>query len=306
MTTPMTRAHHAFVASSIWLVACGGAATVPSSSAGPNADVAPPGAPSAGPAIEPRAPTSTRSAVDRLLEYSAIESIVSDRAGPFTRQVAYMAGDLTDPELERLVPAVRAAFAPDLMRRDVAELLAREAPGDGTVEEVLRWQEAGANAELRRVADTYEPPLTLSEYTRSLVEAPPDEERLRLIARWAQAQGAGEFYILMEEALAEAAHAVWAELRPDAPTFTPQSGAALQRRLADSFNASVVSFLYRYETVPDGVIRAALSEYRTEEGQWYVQTYSLAVAEAIRAAGGRAVGNLRTRGSTRAPRRATH
>ncbi len=60
------------------------------------------------------------------------------------------------------------------------------------------------------------------------------------MADWAQTQGAGEFYILMEQAMAEASHLVWAELRSDAPAFVPLGGAELRRRLTDSLNASVV------------------------------------------------------------------
>lgn len=283
----MTRTHHRSAVLLILLVGCGGSATAPTSPISP-ADA------SRGAPREGEASTATRSAVERLLDRSGIESILSGRPGLFTRQVALMAGDLTDPELERLVPAVQAAFAPEPMRRDVAAFLTREAPGDGTVEEVLAWQERGAQAELQRISDAYEPPLTLSEYARSLVSTPPEPARLDLMVDWTGSQRAGEFYVLMEEALDQAAHSALAELRPNAPGFTPLEGAALQQRLADSFHASVVTFLHRYETVPDTIIRAATAEYRTEAGQWYVRTYSLAVAEAIRAAGQRVVAALRS------------
>lgn len=264
----------------------------------------PAGAPAAGPDPSPASTPSTdsthvpssaddtRAAVERLLTHSRVESIVSNRAGPFTRRVALMADDLTDPELGRLVPAVRSAFAPDSLRRDVVRHLMAEAPGDGTVQEVLGWHETGANAELQRLADAYEPPLSLSEYARSLATTPPDRERAELMVSWARTQQAGEFYVLMEQALDEAAHTVWAELRSDAPAFTPLDGAALRSRLEESFRAAVVSFLHRFEGVPLDTVRAALAEYETEAGQWYAEAYSLAVAEAIRAAGRRAARDL--------------
>lgn len=237
-------------------------------------------------------PDPRQSTVERLLSHSRIESIVSNRAGPFTRRVALMAGDLTDPELERLVPAVRSAFAPDSLRRDVARHLTAEAPGDGTVERILGWHESGAIAELHRQAEAYEPPLSLLDYARSLATTPPDEERVELTVAWTRAQQAAEFYVLMEQALAEAAHTVRVELRPDAPAFTPLAGAALQASLEENFRAAVVSFLHRYEGVPLDTLRAALAEYESEAGQWYAETYSLAVAEAIRAAGLRAAAHL--------------
>lgn len=229
--------------------------------------------------------------VERLLDHSRIESIVNARGPAFTRQVALLAGDLSDAELERLVPAVSTGFASDLMRRDVARFLESEDPA-GYVGEVLTWHEGGATAELIRLSDVYEPPLSVEAYAQTLASDPPDQERVRLIADWAESQGAGGFYILVEEALTEAAHAVWAEFRPEAPAFAPMSGDALFARLDASQSAAIVRFLHRYETIPGDLVRAAMEEYRSEAGRWYVETYSLGVAEAIRAAGHRVVAEL--------------
>ena len=115
------------------------------------------------------------------------------------------------------------------------------------------------------MVDAYEPPFTLQEYTQSLTTSPPEGDRIRLVAEWARIQGAGDFFVLLEEALNEAAHAVWAEFRPDAPPFAPARGGALRTRLMDSFNASVVSLLYSHETVPDSVLQEATVEYATTQ-----------------------------------------
>ncbi len=252
-----------------------------------------PGTPVAQP---PDPETGVRSEIDRLLAHSALESIVSGRAGAFTRQVALLAGDLSDAELERLVTAVRGAFAPEALRESVASFLMEEAPNPETVSQVLGWIDEGANAEVQRVVGDYDPPLTLQEYAQSLVDTPPDANRIRLVVEWAQARGTGDFFVLLEEALSEAAHSVWAEFRSEAATFTPARGPELESRLTDSFNASVVSFLRSHETVTDGVLRAATDEYKTDAGQWYAQAYSFSVARAIRAAGQRVVTELRSPG----------
>jgi hypothetical protein len=63
----------------------------------------------------------------------------------------------------------------------------------------------------------------------------------------------------------------------------------------NSFNAALVSFLYRFETVPDPLLERATREYATDAGQWYVQAYSLAVARAMRSAARRVVTTLRAR-----------
>jgi hypothetical protein len=250
------------------------------------------GAP-AEPATPPSPPVvSSRANVERLLDQSDIESILAPRAGAFSRQVALLVGDVTDAELERLVPAVQRAFEPSSLRDSVASFMEREEEG-GSVTTVLEWQTSGANAEARRIAGAYDPPLTLDAYTRSLMTDPPGEDRIRVMVEWAESQGAGELFVLLDEALTEAAYAVWTQFRADAPSFTPTAGAELQTRLTDSFNASMVTLLRSYESVPDSVVRAATAEYSSDAGQWYVQTYSLAVAEAVRAAGQRVVIELR-------------
>jgi hypothetical protein len=233
----------------------------------------------------------TRATVERLLDLSEVESIVVARGPAFTRQVAVMAGDLTDPELERLVPAVTDAFAPDRLRDDIAASVASEAPV--MADEVLTWMEGGANAELAAIVDSYDPPLTMEEFAARLDPEDIREERVRLMADWARVQGAGDFFVLLEQALAEASHTVLAELRPDTQPFTPASGDDLATMRQNSFNAAVVSFLYRFETVPDPLLARATREYATDAGQWYVQAYSLAVARAMRSAARRVVTTLR-------------
>ena len=71
------------------------------------------------------------------------------------------------------------------------------------------------------------------------------------------------------------------------------SGDVLFDRLDQSFQAVVVQFLYRYQGVPDDVIERATAEARTDAGRWFVETYSLGVAEALRAAGSRVAQQLR-------------
>jgi hypothetical protein len=245
------------------------------------------------PAAGPTPPSATApTGVERLLERSGIESIVSDRARAFTRQVALFAGDLTDPELERLVPAVQQAFAAEALRADVVAFIESEVPDEATVAEVLRFEEAGANARVRQIVDAHEPTLSLPEYARSLLTSPPAQQRVDIVVEWAETQGAGDFFVLIDEALRQAAYEVWGVLRRDTPRFMPASGPELQARLADSFNASVVTFLHAYETVPDSLLSAATAEYATEAGQWYVDAYTLGVAQAVRAAGQRAAAEL--------------
>jgi hypothetical protein len=231
--------------------------------------------------------------VDRLLDASGIEDAIDTRAGAFTRQVALLAADLTDQELERLVPAVQGAFAPALMRRDAAAFIEAEtAATPGRIEEVVAWLEGGSSASARSIVEAYEPPLSLEEWLTEYTAEPPTPTRIRLVARWTDARGTGDFFVLLEQALSEAAHHVWAYFRPTAPPFVPLRGDELVRRLENSFSAAVVTALHASETVPDSVLVDATGELESEAGRWYVQTYQLAVAEAVRAAGLRVVDAL--------------
>ena len=63
-------------------------------------------------------------------------------------------------------------------------------------------------------------------------------------------------------------------------------------RLAQGFEAALVSSLRRYRTVPDSVLLEALSDWESDAGQWYVEAYSLAVVGAIRSAGRRVAASL--------------
>jgi hypothetical protein len=152
--------------------------------------------------------------------------------------------------------------------------------------------EGGANAEIDRLSTERPPRLTLEEYARTLATDPPSEARVRTVAAFADAQGAGTFYILLDQALSQAAHAVLAEFRPDAPGFTPLAGDPLAASLEASRNAAIVSVLHRDEAVPDDVIRRATAEFASPAGAWYTGAYAYGVAAAIRAAGQRVVAAL--------------
>ncbi len=266
------------------LAACAGAPAAPETAPAP-AEL-PPRSNASGLAV-----VEERGAVERLLDASDVDAVLGARARSFTRQVALLAGDLTDAELERLVPAVREGFDARLLREDVAAFLEGEAP-PGRIEEVLEWLEGGRSAEAHAIVDAYAPPLELREWLAEHTTDPPSAIRIRQVARWTEARGTGDFFLLVEQALAEAAFSVRRVFRPDARAFRALEGEELLDRLEASFNAAVVAELHRSETVPDSVIAGSTREFESEAGVWYVRSYQLAVAEAIRAAGLRVVDAL--------------
>lgn len=236
--------------------------------------------------------TQTSEPIDLLLDHFDIESIVIPRGRAFTRQVALMIGNPNDEELERLVSAVEVGFDAERMRQDVAALMLKEAPG-GYVEQVADWVDGGASADVDQQASAYQPNATLEEWLDTYTDEPPSEERIRLVARWSEARQEGTFFLLLEQALDEAAHTVWQAIRPNARDFDSLSGNALFARLNQSSAAAVLTALHAHEPISDDLLLKSTLEYESEAGQWYVEIYQIAVAQALRAAGLRVAETLR-------------
>lgn len=231
--------------------------------------------------------------VHRMLELSDLEGVLGARASAFTRQVAIMIGDPSDAELERLVDAVYSAFDYASLRAGVHDELVAEATLDATTR-ALQWMEGGATAAVRRIGEEYQPEQTLQEYAAEMTDEPPSEARIHLISAWAEARGEGPFFVLIQEALREASYRVVDVMRPGAGVpFEPLSGDELELAQANSHGASVIRLLHGYAPAPDQLIRRATAEYASEEGQWFVDSYTLAVAGAVRSAGMRAAEQLR-------------
>jgi hypothetical protein len=244
------------------------------------------------PVPEPRDESEVvREGVLRLLELSNVEGVLGSRAPGFSRQAAILMGDPSDAELERLIPAVVDAFTYEVLHEDVVDYMVEEGTPD-LVRETLEWMEGGATAAVRRIGEEYEPAQSLEEYANELTDEPPSEARIQLISAWLQAKGEGAFFVLMQEALREAAYRVNGAMRGGAPSFAPLSGDELEIAQINSHGASVIRFLHGYAPAPDQLIRRATAEYESESGQWFVETYALAVAGAIRAAGERAAREL--------------
>jgi len=244
------------------------------------------------PTPEPRPESvALREDVQQLLALAGAEGILTPRGRAFTRQVAIQIGDPTDPELERLVAVVLDAFAYERLLGDVTDFMVQE----GTPElarSALEWMEGGATAAVRRIGDEYQPAQTLEEYAGELTDTPPSEARIHLISAWAEAKGEGTFFVLIQEALREASYRVHGAMRATAPRFAPLSGDELEIAQVNSHGASVIRLMHGYAPAPDQLIRRATAEYASESGRWFAETYALAVARAIRAAGERAAAAL--------------
>lgn len=248
-------------------------------------------APAMAQTAEPQTQSEVETNLRSLLELVGIEGVLAGRAAAFTPQVAILVDSVSDDELAELHAAITAEFDYARLLADVIDELAAEAP-DGEIATVLGWLEGGAAAEVRSLAAANVPPESLDDYVAGLPDDPPPAERIDVVGRWVDVQGTGDFFVLLQEALAESAYRIAGVIREDAPTFGRLRGESLTRALEGSRSAAVVRALYRHQAVPAPLIERSIAEYESPYGRWFVENYGVAVAEAVRAAGNRVVARL--------------
>ena len=232
-----------------------------------------------------------RANIEEILELSQVESITSGIGESLMARVSALAGDLSSDEQNRLRSAISSGFIQGDLHSDIVEFMSVEAEND-VVETVLDRLRTGATSEIRRIESAYNPPRSLEEYAAGLEASMPSGERLNLAARWATARSTGDFYIILDEAERETAHELLKALRSDAPAFVPLSRTEYEREHENQTGTAVLSLLYRFETVSNKLLREAIAEYESESGQWYVESYTFGIVEALWLAGQRAARQL--------------
>lgn len=227
-----------------------------------------------------------------LLTYSELGNLVGPVAAALPDEVLPMAGPVSAEREALLRQAIREEFSVEAVRADVVGALI-EAGDPATVAELLEWLPAGATAELDRVQESYEPPLTLEEYAGSLEDDPPSQDRILTVAEWARTMQADAFYVAIQLAQVEAVHTIAATLNDQVPAFTPLTDEQMQQALQTFRNIAVLEFLWSLEPADDQLISRATAEYASPSGQWFVTSYSLAVEEAIDRAAARVADRMR-------------
>jgi hypothetical protein len=228
----------------------------------------------------PASPADAQSdseAVTALLDHSEVEAILGSFEEGVRAAVGQLSGSTLSAEasevlgrhltIDALLPITRA----ELEGRGTSETL-RAAAG---------LAEAGAISKVDSIANARPPASTLEEYAASLEAAPPPRERITLVAQIASAQFAGDFYVLLSERIQESAHIIVAAMDPDVPPYAPPTEAAWREQSQQNLLGAVVSFLYRYESVDDDLLEAALTEWSSPAGSWYAEAYTLALGETL-------------------------
>lgn len=237
------------------------------------------------PSLLPAQELSPRAAADSLLALSQAADVLGGQATAFANQVRRTAPGLSEADWARLAPVLEAELAYEPLYEDLAAYLVEEAP-EGRLARALEVLTTGSAGALTRQVAARPPSRSMEEFLEEMEASPPDPARLRVMVQWAEAQSAGDFYVVVSEALRRAVHEVVGEMTP-VPAYEPMDEPRYLALRQRSFEGAVGSFLYRFQDVPDEVIRRATEEYRSEAAAWYVEAYTLGIAEAVLAAGER-------------------
>lgn len=223
-----------------------------------------------------------------LLEHSAVESMLGAYQESVEREVVrLLRRPLTDDEAATIRRGLRPdALLPIMERRFETKVDPRLTP------EAVRLVTEGAIGRVDSIADSNPPTEDIDTFVGRLREAPPPRERVALIARLARAQSAGDFFLLVGERAREAAHRIAGSLSDGVPEFQPLPEADRTEISEEYLNGVTVSFLQQYQAVPEAELRAALEEWSTPAGEWYVRAYSEALGETVLVAADRIVEGL--------------
>lgn len=229
--------------------------------------------------------------IDVILQYSMIDNVVQGQGAAVMAQLREGLPGHDEETIGELEALVLEEYSVDLLRADVRQfMLDQSLPV--ILDDLVGWLGTGAQAEIREIEDSYEPPESLQEYAQGLASNPPPEARILLVAEWARVQGAGDFYVLLQEAARQAAQEMARLVDPASPAYTPLTEELYLQQVQQGFQFALVSFLHRFRPASDELIRTAITEYERESGQWYAEAYSFGVAEAIRSAGRRVQARL--------------
>jgi hypothetical protein len=160
----------------------------------------------------------------------------------------------------------------------------------GQVAALRAWLLSKPIRQLEGKVDAQKKVESIEQYAERVQSTPPSRERVALVARYVEAQRAGEFYVLIGERLRAAVrriaeHIEAAELiRVEEPSDAERAEQLQQYRMV-----SVVSFMQHLEPLSDDEVRRLVEAYASPSGQWYVETYTAALLSAIDTAAAAAV-----------------
>mgnify|MGYP006278274311 FL=1 len=231
-------------------------------------------------------------AIQELLDYSLVENVLDGRADAFLTELRELLGPDVDFASGRVERIVREEFASDRIRGYVAEQLkVNSLPAE--LEEAAALLRGGAIGRVSDLVARYDPPESFEAFVAGLRNSPPAQERVQLLAEFTDAQQAASLYLLLDETVRRGAHRVASVMTGGgSPPYAELDPAAVRERLQRGRQLAVLSYLHRFRPVEAELLASATADYRTSRGRWFVEAYSLALAESIQLAGLRVAGRL--------------
>ncbi len=225
-----------------------------------------------------------RADIDTLLEGDSIDATLFDLPERFFGHVILLVPELEQEDQEILVVAIEQAFDPLRVRAGIVDFIAASA-SLGRVDPLMESRSSGAAAEMRRLIEGYTPDESLEAFVQGLDDLPAD--RLRMLGELADARGAGDFDLLLDQVLAASAYRLVTLLGGELPPFRPLSDEAFEAAYRQRLVTRALELLHTMEEVPDQVVKQVIDLYTSEEGRWYVDQVTEAMQSVALEAGRR-------------------
>jgi hypothetical protein len=230
------------------------------------------------------APPEVRADIDTLLEGDSIDATLFDLPERFFGHVILLVPDLEPEDQEILAAAIEQAFDPLQVRAAIVDFMAASASPE-RVDPLMESRSSGAAAEMRRLTEGYTPGESFEAFVQGLDDPPAD--RLRMLAELADARGAGDFDLLLDQVLAAAAYRLVTMLGGEPPPFRPLTDEAFEAAYRQRLVTRALELLHTTGDVPDRVVERVTDLYTSEEGRWYVDQMTEAMQSAALEAGRR-------------------
>lgn len=235
-----------------------------------------------------------RADIDTLLEGDSIDATLFDLPERFFGHVMLLLPELALEDQEVLAAAIEQAFDPLQVRSSIVDLIMVTATPE-LVDPLVASRAAGAEAEMTRLTEEHVPEESFEAFVNGLED--PPAERLRLLAGLADARGAGDFDLLLDQALSAAAHRLVTLLGGAPGPFEPLSDASFEGAYRQRILTRALELLHGMAPVPDELVGRVAAIYTSQEGRWYVDRMTEAVQEAALQAGRRVESSLVPTGS---------
>ena len=219
----------------------------------------------------------SRADIDTLLEGDSIDATLFDLPERYFGHVMLLVPDLAVEDQEVLAAAIEQGFDPLQVRARIVDLIASSATPE-LVDPLVASRTSGAEAEMSRLVEGFEPEESFDAFVAGLVD--PPTQRLRLLAELADARGAGDFELLLDQALSAAASRLVTLLGGRPEPFRPLSDESFDAAYRQRILTRSLELLHRMAPVPDDLVARVTASYTSEAGRWYVDR----LTEAMQAA----------------------